>query len=81
LSDCDLPEEDESADEPQEGESEVDQCARIIAKYNAKANTPLRVIRAFCVSCMGGYVREVARCTSEKTCVMYPMRMGTKGKK
>lgn len=66
---------DDSPDEAMEGESEYDAGTRIIEKYTAKAKSPLKAIRAFCIICMGGYVREVARCTAPK-CVLYPMRMG-----
>jgi hypothetical protein len=81
LPDCDPDEaEDEAADEPREGESETESCTRIIDKYHARATTPLKAIRAFCISCMGGQVREVGRCTAP-TCVLYGYRMGSKPKK
>lgn len=66
---------EDSPDEPMEGESEYDAGSRVIEKYKAKAKSPLKAIRAFCIICMGGYVREVARCTAPE-CVLYPMRMG-----
>ncbi len=67
--------EDDSPDEAMEGESEYDAGTRVIEKYRKKATSPLKAIRAFCIICMGGYVREVARCTA-RSCVLYPMRMG-----
>lgn len=48
---------------------------RIIQNYLAKATTPKNAIRAMCVNCMGGYVAEIARCTS-KGCPLHPFRMG-----
>jgi len=33
-----------------------------------------RVVRAFCVECMGGYVEEINRCTAP-LCPLYPWRM------
>lgn len=48
---------------------------RIIATYKEKATTPKNAIRAACVTCMGGMIAEVARCTSEG-CPLYPFRMG-----
>lgn len=67
--------EDEPAYERTEGESVQEAQDRIEAKYRARARTPLKAIRAFCVSCMGFQPREVANCTS-RTCVLFPMRFG-----
>jgi hypothetical protein len=36
----------------------------------------LKVIRSFCLDCMGGNRAEVRRCTSTR-CDLYPYRMGT----
>lgn len=66
---------DEVSDERQDGETESDQCDRIVAKYADKAKTPTKAIRAFCVACMGGYVRQVELCTA-LNCVLYPFRKG-----
>lgn len=57
------------------GETDYDVISRILAKYRRKARSPLKAIRGFCIHCMGGYVREVARCTATK-CLLYPFRMG-----
>ena len=57
-------------------ESVQDAQDRIEKKYRARATSPLRAIRAFCVLCMGAQPKEVAKCTAT-TCVLYPMRLGT----
>ena len=41
-----------------------------------KYTTPMRAIRAKCIDCSGGDMREVRLCPS-KTCELYPFRMGT----
>ena len=75
------PEDDEvdTSDEPEyekvEGETVQEAQDRIEAKYRARATSPLRAIRAFCVLCMGAQPREVAHC-SAKDCVLYPFRDG-----
>lgn len=40
-----------------------------------KITSPLKAIRAFCIECMGGQVREVKDCTAPN-CPLYPFRMG-----
>ena len=65
----------DTPDEVMEGETESEACDRIIAKYKAQARSPTKAIRAFCVTCMGGQVREVTRCTALQ-CVLYPFRAG-----
>lgn len=72
--------EDDSADERQEGETEEESCSRVVDRYRERATTPLKAIRAFCIECMGGYVRMVGRCTAT-SCVLYGYRMGSKPKK
>jgi len=42
---------------------------------HAKRN-PIKVIRAFCLSCMGGNAAEVRRCTSPG-CKLFPYRFGS----
>ena len=37
--------------------------------------SPLKAIRAFCIDCMGGQVREVKLCPS-KICPLHAFRMG-----
>lgn len=54
---------------------ELDAQSKIIAKYKEKATSPKLGIRAMCVTCMGGYVGEIANCTSYD-CPLYPFRMG-----
>lgn len=76
--DEELDEEDdvpETPDEPLEGETTEQAAERIIAKYRSRAKTPGKAIRAFCVECVGGMVRDVTRCTARK-CVLYPFRHG-----
>lgn len=48
----------------------------LLLKYKSKAVTRKAAIRAHCVECMGGYVGEVAYCTSPD-CALYPYRMGS----
>lgn len=48
---------------------------RLIDKYCSKVRSPLTGIRAFCVSCMGGYVNMVTDCPSVR-CPLYKFRMG-----
>lgn len=59
----------------EEGESTQDAQDRIEAKYRARATSPLRAIRAFCVLCMGAQPKEVAKCSS-KQCPLYLFRAG-----
>ena len=70
-------EDDDSHDEgPRAGETPMQAGDRIEAKYRARATTPLKAIRAHCVTCMGCQPKMVAGCTSYN-CVLYPFRMGT----
>jgi len=39
--------------------------------------TPVKAIRAKCVSCMGGNYAEVRECPSETTCPLWKYRLGT----
>jgi hypothetical protein len=66
---------EDSPDTAVEGETEQEAGDRIEAKYRARAKSPLKAIRAFCVICMGCYPREVAKCTARQ-CVLYPFRFG-----
>lgn len=50
--------------------------ARIEDKYLARAVTPLKAVRAKCVQCQGGMVKQIAQCPST-TCALHPFRMGT----
>ena len=56
-------------------ESVVDAETRIIAKYKARIKSPATAIRAACVECMGGSIREIAECTY-KDCSLYCFRSG-----
>lgn len=44
-----------------------------------RKNTPLRAIRAKCIDCSGGSVKEVRLCTLEN-CPLFPYRSGHKPK-
>lgn len=66
----------ESPADREEGETEQQAGDRIEAKYKARATSPLRAIRAFCVICVGCYPREVAKCTATN-CALHPFRYGT----
>lgn len=59
----------------EDGESAQDAQDRIEAKYRARATSPLRAIRAFCVLCMGAQPKEVAKCSSTQ-CPLYLFRAG-----
>lgn len=48
---------------------------RNIAQALARVRNPLTAIRAFCVTCMGGYVAMVLDCTAPK-CPLFVYRMG-----
>lgn len=67
--------EEEPAYERSEGETADEAQDRIEAKYRARATSPLRAIRAFCVLCMGAQPKEVAKCSSVK-CPLYLFRAG-----
>lgn len=41
----------------------------------ARVRSPLTAIRAFCVTCMGGYVDHIPGCTAPK-CPLFAYRMG-----
>ena len=75
----DTEEDVDTSDEPSyervEGESTKEAQDRIEAKYKARATSPLRAIRAFCVLCMGAQPREVAHC-SARGCVLFAFRDG-----
>lgn len=66
----------DSPDNRAEDETEQEAGNRIEAKYKARAKSPLKAIRAFCVICVGCYPREVAKCTATD-CVLHPFRFGT----
>lgn len=82
--DSDIPEDmleenselDATPDDAMVGETPDEAADRIIAKYRSKARSPTAAIRSHCVECMGGQVREVARCTARMTCCLWPFRMG-----
>lgn len=57
---------DELFDEYNEDETESDK---------EEIKSPLKAIRAFCIDCMGGQVREVKLCPSQ-ICPLHAFRMG-----
>lgn len=75
--DEDVGEEDINENPDTRGDDETEQEAgdRIEAKYKARAKSPLKAIRAFCVICVGCYPREVSKCTATD-CVLHPFRHG-----
>lgn len=46
-----------------------------IRRYKAKIRNPMTAIRANCVECSGGSLKEVAECKVVK-CALHPFRMG-----
>lgn len=48
----------------------------VIARYKGKIRNPLTAIRAKCVECSGGALKEVTNCPVT-ACALYPFRMGT----
>lgn len=59
-------------------ETEIEAADRIEKKYKERAITPLKAIRAKCVQCQAGKVKEIAKCTSV-SCALHPFRMGKHG--
>lgn len=47
----------------------------VCERFKGAVTNRKSAIRAMCVTCMGGAVYEVARCTSS-TCPLFPYRMG-----
>lgn len=48
---------------------------RNIERALARVRNPLTAIRAFCVTCMGGYAHLIPECTAPK-CPLFAYRMG-----
>jgi hypothetical protein len=67
---------DETGVDQDAQETDSDSIDRVIQAYKDKIRSPSTAIRAFCVTCMGGYVRSVAKCTAI-ACPLYPFRFGT----
>jgi len=53
----------------------ADETAHVVERYQERVKSPITAIRSFCVSCMGGYVKEVKNCTAPH-CPLYPLRLG-----
>lgn len=66
------PEERPAREENEGGLSYVE----TIKRYAEKVKNPLTAIRAKCVECSGGSLKEVAQCPVTK-CALHPFRMGT----
>jgi hypothetical protein len=49
--------------------------SRIGGVKKEKNMSPLKVIRRYCVECLGGNSREVVACTTHK-CLLFPLRFG-----
>ncbi len=52
-----------------------DETAHVVERYQERVKSPITAIRSFCISCMGGYVKEVKNCTAPD-CPLYPLRLG-----
>ncbi len=54
---------------------------RTIQRYKDAVTNPLSGIRAHCVECVGGHVRDIAKCTANNpkvyVCSLYQFRTGT----
>lgn len=46
--------------------SEEEDKERMVEEYRSRIHNPMSAIRAFCVSCMGGYLAEIKRCDQGK---------------
>ena len=66
----------EQEEKARDGETDMQAIDRVIQGYTDKIRSPSTAIRAFCVTCMGGYVRMVGTCTATK-CPLHPFRFGT----
>lgn len=49
--------------------------AAVTARYLGKIRNPMTAIRAKCIQCCNGQVKEVTLCTCT-ICALYPFRMG-----
>ncbi len=68
----------QSAEEKQSlsyADGRPDETAHVVERYHERVKSPITAIRSFCVSCMGGYVKEVKNCTAP-SCPLYPLRLG-----
>lgn len=63
-----------SNEERERNEDGIDYLATI-KRYAAKVKNPLTAIRAKCVECSGGSLKEVAQCRVS-SCALLPFRMG-----
>jgi len=56
-------------------EAESNEWMTTIARYAQKVKNPRTAIRAKCVECSGGSLKEVNECPVD-TCALHPFRMG-----
>lgn len=47
----------------------------VVERYKSKVKNPKTAIRAYCVECSGGSLKNVQECPIPK-CALYPFRMG-----
>lgn len=66
--------EDDMVDDMDE-EVTVDESEETSDVRGKEVTSPLKAIRAFCIDCQGGAVREIKSCTAPK-CPLYAFRMG-----
>ena len=71
------PEQPEQENEENDMAGQIDDSVRIIERYKARVSNPLTGIRAMCVECMGGGIKEISECAST-SCALHPFRMGKK---
>ena len=55
---------------------EIVATSEVLEKLGHGPRNPVKVMRRFCMECMGGSTAEVRRCTSVG-CALWPYRMGT----
>lgn len=67
---------DPDAREAPERNADGTSYTETIARYMAKVHNPLTAIRAKCVECSGGSLKEVSQCLVHK-CALFPFRMGS----
>ena len=64
---------DEMDDSPEDDDEDISGEAETTEK--SMIRSPLKAIRRNCIICIGS-IREVPNCTAEKSCPLFPFRMG-----
>jgi len=59
-----------------DADGDIHEPSVTIARYKSKVHNPLTAIRANCVECSGGSLKEITEC-KVLGCALYPFRMGT----